>query len=77
MLDPWKLLSCNVGDIVLCTVIQARPGKKYRVVIAKNRLFGELLSESSHRVGDDLLARIVVLTEREVVLSTRLSEENR
>ena len=38
----------------------------------KNGLCAELRSDVSYSVGDDVLAKIIVVTEDEVVLSARL-----
>ena len=71
-LNPWRLQNCSTGQKVVCTVIGRSTKNQYRVIIMKNGLCAELRSDVSYSVGDDVLAKIIVVTEDEVVLSARL-----
>lgn len=63
-IDPWKRASIAVGQNVLCTIASARREDRYRLIIAMNNLFGDLItSRTDFVIGDTLIASIAAIDD--------------
>ncbi len=78
-IDPWKRASIAVGQNVLCTIASARRQDRYRLIIAKNNWFGDLITSRTDLVIGDTLIDNITLIEHEtgsIVLQELNSSDN-
>ena len=71
-LNPWKLPEFRAGQNITCRVErQERDG--YAVTISKDNLPGFLPTEESLKIGEEILAQFVCVSNNRILLTTRFS----
>jgi hypothetical protein len=74
-LNPWKLPEFKAGQNITCRV--DRPERDgYVVTISKDNLAGFLHTEEHLRVGEEVLAQFVCVSNNRILLTTRFSSIN-
>ena len=74
-LNPWKLPEYKAGQNLSCKVErQERDG--YIVTISKDNRLGFLSTEEQLKIGEEILAQFVCVSNNRILLSTRFSSIN-
>ena len=69
-LNPWKMPEFRAGQIVTCRIEkQERDG--YAVTISKDDLPGFLPSDEPLKIGQEILAQFVCISNNRILLTTR------
>ncbi len=71
-LNPWKLPEFRAGQNVICRIERQEPDG-YAVTISKENLPGFLPSEEPLKIGEEVLAQFVCITNNRILLTTRFS----
>src|SRR5689334_3607100 len=71
-LNPWKLPEFKAGQNVICRIEKPeRDG--YAVTISKDKLPGFLHTEETLKIGEEILAQFVCISNNRILLTTRFS----
>lgn len=71
-LNPWKFPEYKAGQNLTCRV-EAQERDGYIVTIAKDNRLGFLSTDSQLRIGDEILAQFVSVSNNRIFLTTRFS----
>ncbi len=71
-INPWKLPEFRAGQNIVCRVERQEPDG-YAVTISKENLPGFLPTEEPLRIGEEVLAQFVCVTNNRILLTTRFS----
>lgn len=77
-INPWKMSGYKAGQNVICRVGYAEPGG-YAVIVSKDNdsLPGFLPTEEELKIGEEILAQFVCVSNNRILLSERFSSTNK
>ncbi len=77
-INPWKMSGYKAGQNVICRVGYAEPGG-YAVIVSKDNdnLPGFLPTREELKIGEEILAQFVCVSNNRILLSERFSSTNK